>query len=294
MKQKIDVCLNVYGKPYQTIITLKSLLNFSKDHIDKIYLILEPKQPEDFDIDFIKKEVGFENLVVYQPKYYLYIYRTDLNRVFNEPEYRLSLRYQYGIENTDKKYLFIIHNDVLFKKNVVEDFLTQIDGFAGIGQIGQCWNCPMFYEKKCNGDKFGNFNPTYHEVIEDTLKYPESRTFIFRGIIDKNQPMPLPECRLNEWCCMLDMEIYKKETIPYGNILPFGGYFKMDLADEWFRQMFLKGYKFKNLDINQWCTHGYFSEINRGNPSMLDNNIYHRDEKSAKVFFENELNNFLS
>jgi len=294
MTQKVDVCLNVYGKPFQTVITLKTLLRHSGSHIDKIYLILEAQQPIDFDIEFVKKEVNYENLIVFTPKHYLYVHKTNIKRVLDDPDYRLSLRYQYGIENTNKKFLFVIHNDVLFKKDVLKDFINLIGDSAGIGQIGQCWNCPMFYEKKCNGDKFETFNPTYSEIIPDVLKYPESRTFIFRNIfIDKNQPMPLPECRLNEWCCLLNMEIYKKETIPYGNILPFGGYFKIDLADEWFRQMFLKGYKFKNVDIDEWCTHGFFSEINRGNPSVLNKDIYIRDEKLAEEFFKNELDNFL-
>lgn len=285
MKKKVDVCLNVYGKPYQTIITLKTLLNHSRYLIDKIYLILESKQPVGFDIEFIKKEVNYENLIIFTPKHYLYIYPTNLQRFLVEEDYRLSVRYQYGIENTTKDYLFIMHNDVLFHDDVVGAFLNEIDGHAGVGQIGQCWNCPMFYEKKCDGDKIQNFKPNYEEVMEDTKKYPLSRTYIHQRKIDKNIPMPLPECRINEWCCLLDMKIYKKETLPQGTCVPFGGHFKIDTADEWFRQMFLNGYKFKNVDINKWCTHGYFSEINRGNPSMLDNKIYLRDEDLAKKYY---------
>jgi hypothetical protein len=290
MTNKIDVCLSVYGKPYQTIITVKSLLRHSGDLIDKIYMILEPTQPEDFNIEFIKSEINYNNLIIFTPKYYLGYGRTDLHRFFNEEDYRLSVRYQYGIEKTDKKFLLTMHNDVLFKADVIKNFIDQIGDNAGIGQIGQCWNCPMFYEKKCDGDKFETFKPSYDEVLNDTLKYPSSRTFIFRGVIDRTNPMPLPECRLNEWCSLLNMETYKKETMPYGNVVPFGSHVKMDTSDEWFRQMFLKGYKFKNVDINEWCTHGYFSEINRGNPSMLDKNIYKRDENLAKEYFLNELN----
>jgi hypothetical protein len=286
--KKIDVCLNVYGKPYQTIITLKSLLKYSGYLIDKIFITFEPNQPEPLDINFLEKEINYDKIFYHIPKYFLWINRSDINYFVSDTDYRLSFRYQYGIENTDKKYLFIIHNDVLFKSDILKSFLEKIEDYAGIGQIGQCWNCPMFYENKCNGDKFENFKPSYDEVIEDTMKYPESRTFIFRGSIDKENPMPLPECRLNEWCCLLDMEIYKKEIYPNGNVLPFGGYFKMDLGDEWFRQMVLKGYKFKNVDINEWCTHGYFSEINRGHPSALNNEIYVRDEGLAEKYYYNQ------
>jgi hypothetical protein len=37
----VDVIINVYGKPWQTICTLKSLIKHSGNHIDKIYLIEE-------------------------------------------------------------------------------------------------------------------------------------------------------------------------------------------------------------------------------------------------------------
>ena len=41
MQNKVDVCINVFGKPWQTLCTLKSLMKHSGDKIDKIYFIKE-------------------------------------------------------------------------------------------------------------------------------------------------------------------------------------------------------------------------------------------------------------
>ena len=40
---KVDVILNVSGKPYQTILTIYSLIKFSKNSINKIFIIFEKK-----------------------------------------------------------------------------------------------------------------------------------------------------------------------------------------------------------------------------------------------------------
>lgn len=42
-KDKVDVIINVYGKPWQTLCTLKSLMKYSGKYIDKIYFIEEKR-----------------------------------------------------------------------------------------------------------------------------------------------------------------------------------------------------------------------------------------------------------
>ena len=142
--KKIDVCLNVYGKPYQTIITLKSLLKHSSQHIDKIYLIEEEKQPNDYDFELIKNEVNYDGLVRFKPKQFLWILITDLNLYHTDNDYKMSLRYEYGLNNTDKSHMLLIHNDVLFQKDIVGELLNKDENLFGIGRVGQCWNCPLF------------------------------------------------------------------------------------------------------------------------------------------------------
>ena len=48
MGEKIDIIVNVYGKPWQTLCSLKSLLKYSGEHIDKIYFINERENPRVF------------------------------------------------------------------------------------------------------------------------------------------------------------------------------------------------------------------------------------------------------
>ena len=106
---KIDVAINVYGKPWQTLVSLKSLLKVSAKYIDKIYFIEENKQPYNADVKWVVDELNYENLVYFRPKFHLWVKETSRFKFIWNADYRKSLRYQYGIEKTDKKYLLIIH-----------------------------------------------------------------------------------------------------------------------------------------------------------------------------------------
>lgn len=206
MAKIVDVAINVYGKPYQTLVALKTLMLHSGQHIDKIYFIQERNQPPwgaSFDVVFKR----LDNIKLFIPKYFLYVYYTDKER-YNDQDYRLSLRYQYAWENTDKNYLFITHNDILYKDDIVGEMLNVLinSEYVGVGQIGRCWDCPAFYSNKCNGDKYLNYNPTYEEVLELVKKYPSPKGEQHNALIDRERPMPLPECRLNEMACLINPE----------------------------------------------------------------------------------------
>lgn len=286
--KKIDVCLNVFGKPYQTIITIKSLLKHSGQHIDKIYLIEEAKQPSDYDFELIKNEVNYENLIRYRPKHHLWIERTNLNLYYENEDYKYSLRYEYGLDKTDKTHMLLIHNDVLFQSDIVGELLNEDEDLFGIGRVGQCWNCPLFTENLCSGEKLNDNlinNFKYDDIINITGKYPKSRTYIWRSKIDTKNPLPMPECRINEWCMLINVNQYKKEVTENKSVVPFGGYFIMDIGDLWFKQMVDKGYKFKNFDIDKYITHAYFSNNGNGHSALFDVNKYETEEKLAKEYY---------
>jgi hypothetical protein len=281
MENKVDVVINVYGKPYQTLVTLKSLMKHSGEYIDKIYLIEEPNQPEVFDINLILNE--FDNIIHYKPKYYLYVNHTDKERCFTDEEYRLSMRYQYGFEKSNKKFVFVTHNDVLYKNNIIKHVLNNIEDNLGIGEIGQCWNCPMYYANKCNGEKFNDFNYTYEEIMNTFNEFKPARP---HQIVDKNNPFPLPECRLNEWFCLINNEINRKEVVFNKKVIPFGTYYNTDLAVQWFKEMFELGYKFKNIDLKRFAKHAYFSDNGNGHSSLSNHEKYQREELIAKDFLK--------
>jgi hypothetical protein len=95
----------------------------------------------------------------------------------------------------------------------------------------------------------------------------------------------MPECRVNEWCALINIDDYKKEAIPNGDVVPFGGYYGLDIGDLWFRQMVDKGYKYKNYNIYKSSTHAYFSEVGHGHSAMNNRSMYDEDEQRAKDYF---------
>jgi len=255
--ERVDVIINVYGKPWQTLCTLKSLMKVSGEHIDKIYIIEERQQPYGANIEFIYKE--FDNVIRYMPDVYRFITVTHNNMA--NPNERYVFRYQYGIENSDKNYVFITHNDILYTEDIIGNMLAKANGQAGVGLIGQCWNCPAFMANLCDGDRHDQYKPTYEEVITLTKSYVPARYTQHNQLVDRINPMPLPECRLNEFACIIDRNVAMANCYPKGNTPLFGAYDLLDLGDAWFRSLILKGFKFKNHDINKDAVHGYFSQI---------------------------------
>lgn len=272
---KVDVVINVYGKPYQTLCTLKSLMLKSGHLIDKIYFIEERKQPYKAKVSWVARE--FPNIVRYIPKRYAFI---QSNVEFKNKNKRHTIRYQYGIEESDKNFIFITHNDVLYTGDIIGDMLNQIDGYAGVGQIGQCWNCPAYTRNLCEGDNYHLFNPTYDEVVELINSTPSPRTAV--QDIHQTMPMPLPECRLNEWACLINRELVMKESKPNGDGPLFGMYDIIDLGVGWFRYMNHKGYLFKNYVSN--FEHGYWAK-GAGYPNQLNEHAYIEAEKQAELYY---------
>jgi len=112
---KIDLVINIYGKPWQTLCTIKSLLLHSGKWIDKIYATVEIKHPYGDNPNWIFDE--FKNLTYHFPENY--VHGRWIKEDYSTRTKRLNVRYQYGIESSDKKYVFICHNDVLFNDDIV-------------------------------------------------------------------------------------------------------------------------------------------------------------------------------
>ena len=147
----VDVVISVYGKPHITAVTLLSLLKQSGQWIDTIYFTEERAQPAHTDFSWLKKLLTPYNVVYYRP-WVNYGYR-NLNEsrcrhLLRLPLFRHSLRYQYAWEKTNKSHLFITHNDVLYKADLIGAYLDHIGTGIGIGKVGQCWNCPAFKEAR--------------------------------------------------------------------------------------------------------------------------------------------------
>ena len=302
----VDVAVNIFAKPYQTSLSVLSLLKFSGRHIDRVYLQFEPVGSM---YDPVPSYVIAEHLgakaVVYQPEYWLELAAADFARL-GDPRYRLSVRYQHAFEHTDKKYLFIMHNDVLIKKDIIGAMLKAIDGAFAIGQLGQCWLCPAadagsvrdagLGEEPCTSATYRSFH-TDHDGLCGLYKAARRRGVFVRPYWEgwdmhyKETAWPLPECRVNEWGCLVDVEQTRPHVVPWGTILPFGAFEQcgticLDTAVAWFRELNRLGLFARHMDIAPYLTHW----VGSGKKSEY---AYSKGEGKARTILENHFPAFV-
>jgi hypothetical protein len=284
MTARVDVVINVYGKPYQTAVTLLSLLKHSGRHISKLYFIKEKKQPYKATFDSLLRELD-GTVEVYRPPFFLWTYPMKyLRYALSLKSVRHSIRYQYAWEKSDNKYLFITHNDVFYNDDIIKYYLENIENNIAIGQVGMCWNCSAHYAQLCDGDKYLTFRPAPEEYAQIVLKCPHNRNIINRRFLHKNKPWPLPECRLNEWACMINLDMARQITMPTGKIVPFGT-MMLDIGTEWFYEIHQLGYEVKNIPIGNYAKHGWAGSRS-GHDALFDSNQYSEDEKKAFLLLD--------
>lgn len=74
------------------------------------------------------------------------------------------------------------------------------------------------------------------------------------------RPWPLSECRLNEWCFIINLDIARKISSPLGEGRPFGAYIpRHDTGVAWFRDVNHGGFRVAHMDITPYgIYHGIF------------------------------------
>ena len=91
------------------------------------------------------------------------------------------------------------------------------------------------YLGRCGPGRYRDYRPDFEELaalyaaLDPRIyrrKYLEEPT----GELVRH-PWPLPECRLNEYCCLLDMRKVRPVTCPQGPARPFGAY--VDVGNPW-------------------------------------------------------------
>ncbi|CAG5000365.1 hypothetical protein DYBT9275_02448 [Dyadobacter sp. CECT 9275] len=283
----VDVAINAYGKPYQTAVTILTLLKHSGEWINKIYFIEEKKQPEPSNFQFLFDHLG-DKIVHYRPKIWLWTNKLRFNFLMNFKKYRYALRYQYAWEKSDREYLLIMHNDVYFKDDLVGAYLENIGNASGIGRIGQCWVCPAFAANLCNPEKYTEYKPSYKELMELADKYPQPRTKEYARVMDKNVPWPLPECRLNEYVALVNLSRTKPDTVPVGKAIPFGAINRIDTGVQWFSDISNLGHTFRHFDYDPYATHSWISLKNAGHAALFNQDLYKYEESVAKEVLKKE------
>lgn len=277
MGKRINCVIQSFGKSEQLRCTIASLLKYSKQHIGKIYIIEESVTPfNDKDCKWVLDYFNDIEIEYHKQKYYINPYTVHCSHV----PYEL-IRYQYAIDKDTNKYIFICHNDVLFTGDIIGNMLCEIDNYelnnpnsilAGIGEVGQCHNCPAF--NICGGGQHWNdWNPSWKDI--HNLKLPHIRTR--KDNLHPTVPKLVPECRLNEFACIINREIKvdKKEDL--------FGQFSEDSGVNWFRAMHLKGYKFK--DYRKDFHHAYWANMG-GFQVQQKEQVYIDSEQKAKQYYE--------
>ena len=94
--------------------------------------------------------------------------------------------------------------------------------------------------------------------------------------------MPLPECRLNEFACLIDRSIALQCKSEF-----FGSYDGIDLGCSWFQHLSRNNIKFKNYNIYDNCIHGFWAN-ECGHQVQLDQIKYKESEANAKEYYINK------
>lgn len=296
--KKVDVCVIYYGKPYQTILSVLTLLRFSREHIGKVYITVEKNQPYDAYGEIYKVIQALEDLVpldLFYPDFFCNLDTMDYERVKHQDGYRWSIPYQYALETSAMKHLFIMHNDMIFHRDMIGDMLevfAEHPAMAGAGSIGQCWSCPANAAGLCDGSVFQHYVPQQAEAIALHEKYDTPRKVKDIEILKTGRVHPLPECRLNEYACMIDLEIYRKTTLPFSDNVCFGGNwgFTADLGTGWFYQMVNQGYEFRHFVLEDYAIHSQFNPVGQGMGAYSNKENYIISESNALAYLQENFN----
>lgn len=278
-KHGTDVAINIFGRPFQTSLSLLSLIKQSGLHIGVIWLQYEPVG---IKVDLINSyciynylcEKGEYEIKIWQPSSWLAREAVSREELADDQK-RLSIRYQYAFENCKAPWLLLIHSDIFVKQDLIGEMLKEIDGAFAIGQIGQCWNCAAHHgiivrevmkREACDGNRYLDFKPDYEQLkkmyqVADREKIAV-RPYHFSDFSKefKNRAWTLPECRVNEWSCLINMHQAQPNTAPFGYAYPPGanrkcGKLNLDTGVAWFRDMHELGFHAQNVDIAPFIYH---------------------------------------
>ncbi|MDR1360509.1 MAG: hypothetical protein LBJ82_05955 [Deltaproteobacteria bacterium] len=275
----VDVALNIFAKPYCTSLSLLSLLRCSGRHINQIYLQFEPVGSR-YDparpyliAEFLASSLG-ERIKIFQPDHWLRQNPPDPARL-EDPAYRLSIRYEFAFEHTQAEYLFIMHNDVFIQRDIIGMLLERAKGAFAVGQVGQCWNCPARLPdlmraagcgtQPCLAQSYEAFQPDFAGLVRLYEAARQADVFVrpwWEGWEERygEKAWPLPECRVNEWACLVDMELIRRHAPPLGPVPPFGafescGAICLDTAVAWFRELNRLGLRARHADLTGFLLH---------------------------------------
>lgn len=182
--EKVDVAVQSYKKPESLIYTLFSLKKYCGENIDTIYInddcsgddildyykskeliermkpiklkIRENIKPSLYTNTLLTKEMWKKKKVKEKLRLVGHFFINRL-RIYSTND---DIRYQWAINDTDKKYLFLIHDDIKFYDNVLKEYLECMKkntNLAIVGDLGGSKRCPFGpCGEKCSPKKILN------------------------------------------------------------------------------------------------------------------------------------------
>lgn len=253
MIKKVDVAIQSYKKPESLIFSLLSLHKVARDSIDTVWInddqsrngVIDIYKSDDFkkalhpwkvNVRENEKRMGWWLSFVrgYNPSYLSLsykIFRGLFNFYKNKNFFvdKHDIRYQWAIDSTDKKFIFLMHDDITFKKNIIKKYLDSFSRMkkpAIVGDLGQCWRCP-YQAFGCRPDRIlRGFKPSSSWPITRVKNTDHKRA-----------------CRINEWSALIYVPaakfIEKKYQVFFGNYDD-----KSDLGAYWFGCAIKEKYQF--------------------------------------------------
>ncbi len=282
---QVDIAINVYGKPFQTAVTLLSLLEHSGGHIGRIHITLEKRQPFGAGFGALIRMLG-DRATIHHPSFWFGVRPQRSKWLMQWGRYRRSLRYQHAWEASDKPFLFITHNDVLYSGDIIGAMLQRAPGNIAVGPVGQCWNCPAAFAGICSSEQHATIRPTYAQWQQLVHHHPGPRATHYDRVVDPAKPWPLPECRVNEWSLLVDLRVAKPLTMPQGKGVPLGALYGLDIATQWFHDVLNAGAQVAHFDIAPYATHAWASSNGSGHAAFSDRVEYDRSEARALLWLQ--------
>ncbi|MCB0771200.1 MAG: hypothetical protein KDC00_12450 [Flavobacteriales bacterium] len=289
----VDIAINAYGKSHQTAVTLLSLLRHSGQHIRTIRITLERRQPFDADFVDLLAHLG-DRATIHRPRFWFGTRPTRTTWLLQWRPYRHSLRYQYAWETSDRPFLFVTHNDVKYTGDIIGAMLDRIPGHVAIGPVGQCWNCPAALAQHCGPDSYSTYRPNYTEWKALAAKHPGPRAAHYHRVVDPNKPWPLPECRVNEWSMLVDMRIARPLTMPFGDAVPLGALYGLDVGTQWFHDVLNNGERIAHFDIAPYAAHAWASVTGGGHAALVNKDVYDAEEERAWAYLTTEFPEYVA
>lgn len=279
----VDVAINVLGKPYQTAVTLHSLLEHCGPWIDRIHVNLERGRPVAEHACWLAPLR--DRVVVHRPRFALGVRPVHVRWPYRWAPYRHAVRYQKAWEATDKAWLFVTHNDVRYTADIIGAMLAQAAGRIAVGPVGQCWNCPAFSAGRCGPDRFMRYKPglaEWHRLLAD---HPAPRKRHYPPVKGPSGPWPLPECRINEWSMLVNMAIARPATMPVGAAVPLGAFHGLDVGTAWFGAVLRAGHRVAHFGIDGYAEHAWASTHGNGHEALLSPEEYLCSEARAEALW---------